>query len=415
MFRPSPKATQNALSQSNIDAMAVEQVEQETNDLTDDLLSDSESGKLMAEINATKAVESKKKKKEKKTKSKDKPRQKKTYSAVIISTVLGILCGGVGFLGGYFLYTATKPETQYDADASDLRSLESRAEGSKDLLKTFENDKYNIVNLAMVRFAKREQSMILSKNIAINFSGRQHVWSAVINNEDRTFSQCISTTEEDSFIKLSTAFRFYDEHDEVIKAFEFDFPEQWTPDAIPTKTYTYDEYLDTYGKLNQGLYIIDEEKNYVTSDYTVEEGELISGVNILQITEKSVKDLQITELDDGKYQFDFTLYSNRACFYSSKNVKANGKLQKNPKFQETVNVQFVLDENFDLYSSSSAQGYTVTMGVEVDVVTTSQDRYFWSDTDQFVVDNKDVNIPVMGEQFNLYINDEGNFVERAGL
>ena len=55
------------------------------------------------------------------------------------------------------------------------------------------------------------------------------------------------------------------------------------------------------------------------------------------------------------------------------------------------------------------------MGVEVDVVTTSQDRYFWSDTDQFVVDNKDVNIPVMGEQFNLYINDEGNFVERAGL
>lgn len=393
----------------------IEQVEQETNDLTDDLLSDSESGKLMAEINATKAVESKKKKKEKKTKSKDKPRQKKTYSAVIISTVLGILCGGVGFLGGYFLYTATKPETQYDADASDLRSLESRAEGSKDLLKTFENDKYNIVNLAMVRFAKREQSMILSKNIAINFSGRQHVWSAVINNEDRTFSQCISTTEEDSFIKLSTAFRFYDEHDEVIKAFEFDFPEQWTPDAIPTKTYTYDEYLDTYGKLNQGLYIIDEEKNYVTSDYTVEEGELISGVNILQITEKSVKDLQITELDDGKYQFDFTLYSNRACFYSSKNVKANGKLQKNPKFQETVNVQFVLDENFDLYSSSSAQGYTVTMGVEVDVVTTSQDRYFWSDTDQFVVDNKDVNIPVMGEQFNLYINDEGNFVERAGL
>lgn len=393
----------------------IEQVEQETNDLTDDLLSDSESGKLMAEINATKAVESKKKKKEKKTKSKDKPRQKKTYSAVIISTVLGIICGGVGFLGGYFLYTATKPETQYDADASDLRSLESRAEGSEDLLKTFENDKYNIVNLAMVRFAKREQSMILSKNIAINFSGRQHVWSAVINKDDRTFSQCISTTEEDSFIKLSTAFRFYDEHDEVIKAFEFDFPEQWTPDAIPTKTYTYDEYLDTYGKLNQGLYIIDEEKNYVTSDYTVEEGELISGVNILQITEKSVKDLKITELDDGKYQFDFTLYSNRACFYSSKNVKANGKLQKNPKFQETVSVQFVLDENFDLYSSSSAQGYTVTMGVEVDVVTTSQDRYFWSDTDQFVVDNKDVNIPVMGEQFNLYINDEGNFVERAGL
>ena len=129
----------------------IEQVEQETNDLTDDLLSDSESGKLMAEINATKAVESKKKKKEKKTKSKDKPRQKKTYSAVIISTVLGILCGGVGFLGGYFLYTATKPETQYDADASDLRSLESRAEGSKDLLKTFENDKYNIVNLGALR------------------------------------------------------------------------------------------------------------------------------------------------------------------------------------------------------------------------------------------------------------------------
>lgn len=393
----------------------IEQVEQETNDLTDDLLSDSESGKLMAEINATKAVESKKKKKEKKTKSKDKPRQKKTYSAVIISTVLGIICGGVGFLGGYFLYTATKPETQYDADASDLRSLESRAEGSEDLLKTFENDKYNIVNLAMVRFAKREQSMILSKNIAINFSGRQHVWSAVINKDDRTFSQCISTTEEDSFIKLSTAFRFYDEHDEVIKAFEFDFPEQWTADATPNKIYTYDEYIDTYGKLNQGLYIIDEEKKYVTSDYTVEEGELISGVNILQITEKSVKDLQITELDDGKYQFDFTLYSNRACFYSSKNVKANGKLQKIPRFQETVNVQFVLDENFDLYSSSSAQGYTVTMGVEVDVVTTSQDRYFWSETDQFVVDNKDVNIPVMGEQFNLYINDEGNFVERAGL
>lgn len=395
----------------------------ELNDLTDDLLSDSESGKIMAEINAAKAVNAKSKKKEKKTKSKEKgaektkgkKKQKKTYSAVIISSVFGVLSAGVGFVGGYFLYTTLKPEMQFEAVSSDLRSLEARAEGSTDLLKTFENDKYNIVNLAMIRFAKREQSMIISKNIAVNFSGRQHIWSANINTKERTYAQCISTTEEDSFIKINTAFRFYDEHNEVVKAFEFDFPEQWTPDAKPTKNYTYDEYMDTYGKLNQGLYVVDEEKHFLTSDYTSEEGELISGVTIFQITEKSVKDVTVTQLDDGKYKFDLVLHSNRACFYSSKNVKANGRLAKNPKFQDTVTATYILDENFDLYSATTAQNYTVTVGVEVDVVTTSQDRYFWSDEDKFVVDGKDVKIPTMSEQFNIYINDEGQFVEKAGL
>ena len=382
-----------------------------TPDISDELLSESEAGKIMADIKATQAIEKKQAKKVKVVKAKREKKVKKTYSLVILSCVTGILCGGAGLVGGYFLYTTLKPEVQYQAEVNDLRSVQARGDASTDLLATFENDPYNLANYAMLKFSQRRTTMQVGYTSAINFSAAQNVYSITINTKDRTYNQSISDTEPGSFIEIATAFRFYDNHDEIVTAYEYDVPSDWVPGLEPTKVYTYNEYMQTYGKLNQGLYVIDDDKNYVTSDYTQTENELISGVTIFQITKKSVKESKVTQREDGKYEVSMTLYSNRACYYSSRNIKANGRLPKNPTFQETVNATYVLDENFNLYSSFQEEDYRVTLGVEVDVTTDGTTRYFYSDTDELIVNGTKVEIPEIDEELPFFINSKGEFTE----
>ena len=384
----------------------------ETAGISEDLLPEDKSEKIMADIKATQAKDnttSKKKKDSKKGKGKKK--EKKLYSLIILSIVTGLTCGGVGLVGGYFLYTTLKPEAVYQAEANDLRTVEARGDASENLLETFKSDPYNLANYAMIKHSKRRTTLQVGYTSAINFSAAQNVYAITINTKDRTFNQSISDTEPGSFIEIKTAFRFYDNHDEIVTAYEYDTPNQWVEGLNPTKIYTYDEYMQTYGKLNQGLYLVDDDKNYVTSDYTQPDNEVITGVTIFQITKKSVKESQITQLEDGKYAISMTLYSNRACYYSSRNIRANGRLPKNPTFNETVNATYILDENFNLYSSTQEEDYRVTLGVEVDVTTDGTTRYFYSDTDELVVNGVEVKIPEVHEDLPLFINGKGEFIQ----
>lgn len=372
----------------------------------DDIMpSKEESEKVLEEIE-------KEKQPSKKSKKNKKP--KKLYSLIIISIVTGICCGGVGLVGGYMIYNEfLKPEATYDTGVSSgLNTLEKRAEGSTDLLKTFEEDPYNLVNYSMIKFARKRTSLIISANVAKNMSGNQNVTAATINTPNRTFNENISSTEEGAMLEINTAFRFYDNHNEIVNAYEYKVPSDWKqPNVQTTHDYTYDEYMDAYGKLNQGLYVVDDENKYLRSDTTVgEDGNWISAVSIFQITKKSVKDFTVTPLEDGKTEIALTLYSNRACYYSSSQVKTNAGASKKPTFSETVTAAFVLDENFDLYSSTSSEEYEIVIGIPVMVNTVSTIRYFASDTDELIVNGTKVEIPEIDEDFPIKINPKGEFI-----
>ena len=212
-------------------------------------------------------------------------------------TVTSVVSGDV--LNTYFEEgdVVKKDEVMYEIDSgdvdkniesSDLRSIKKRGDESTDLLKTFESDPYNLVNYAQLKFAEKETTFTIYNNVAQNISGNQDTHTITINQGDRTFLQTHSSSAEGAIVNIRSALRFYDEHDETITAYEYNEQEQWTADAEPTKYYTYDEYMLKYGKLNQGLYVIDEDLNFLTTDTTVEEGEWMSGVIIHQITKKSV-------------------------------------------------------------------------------------------------------------------------------
>lgn len=378
----------------------------ESDSLYDDLLSDTGTEQIMSDINQKKANESKIDKKAAKKKKKSK-KQKHLYSAIIISVTVGIACGGLGLVGGYFLYTLTKPEIEYNVESSDLRSIKKRGDQSTDLLKTFESDPYNLVNYAQLKYAEKETTFTIYNNVAQNISGNQDTHTITINQGERTFLQTHSSSAEGAIVNIRSALRFYDEHDETVTAYEYNEQEQWTADAEPTKYYTYDEYMLKYGKLNQGLYVIDEDLNYLTSDTTVEEGEWMSGVIIHQITKKSVKDIVVKPLDDGKTEINMVLFTNRACYYECRSIKANGGFSKNPTFTETLTLSVTLDENFDLYESKSHETYTVNVGIEADVTTNAITRYYHSEDNNLTVAGHKVKIPEMGEPLTMVINLEG--------
>ena len=347
----------------------------------------------------------------KKSKNKNKKKmtkQKHIYSAVLISLAIAIGCGGVGLVGGYFLHNMLKPEVEYTVEKTNLRALEERAEKATDLLEEFKDDPYNLVNYSLIKFSKKKTTLVIGNSIADNFSGRQNVYSATINTPEKTFSESISSTEEGAIINLSTAFRFYDEHNEVCVGYEYDTPDQWFEGQEPTKNYTYDEFIEQYGKLHEGLYTVDEDKKFKTLDYEEDkEGELICSATIFQITKKSVKNTVIKELDNGNIEISLEMYSNRACYYSARQIKGNGRLAKLPVFGELVTASFILDSEYNVITSTASQPYRVTVGLEVDVTTALRNNYYWSETDTLIVQGQNIKIPTLDESFPFRVDQKG--------
>lgn len=339
-------------------------------------------------------------------------KDKKTVSSgkkkfIISCFLIGIISAFIGGVGGYFLYQVIKPDALYAKDFNDLLSLEKRAQSSENLLEEFKEDQYNLINLAMLRYSKHRNTLALGSNTVDNFSGNQHVKTATINTNGRAFNQNISSTDPGAIVSINTAYRFYDENDGKIIAYENSFPTEWTSDTVPTKEYTYNEYINTYGKLHHGSYVVDKNGNYISDDLT-SEGKQVSAVTIYQITKNSVKNCILTE-NESTYVFNLELYSSYACYYYSTLMKKNGGLSKNPRFDETLSMEFVLDKDFNLFSSSSTETYSVTLGIEVSCIGTSYTRYFASNDDLYVNDVK-VEIPSIDEDFALSINEKGEFI-----
>ncbi|MEI3536090.1 MAG: hypothetical protein V8R16_04975 [Bacilli bacterium] len=97
----------------------------------------------------------------------------------------------------------------------------------------------------------------------------------------------------------------------------------------------------------------------------------------------------------------------------SRQIKKNGTLTKKPKFEETISASFIVDNNLNLISSTASENYTVNKGIDVTCNATFYNRFFSSD-EQLVVENENIKIPAMGEQFAISMDEKGNINKDGG-
>lgn len=326
---------------------------------------------------------------------------------IAISITSCVACLGIGLVGGYFLYGLLAPEQEYTVDSNDLLSIKNRGDESEDYLETFASDPYNLANYAFVKFGESEKTLTLSSGLVENFSGDQEVKAATLFDGTTAFNQNISATSEGAMISVNTAFRFYDDLNGSITAYENKVAEDWTAESQPTGTYAYDEYIETFGKLNKNQYCVDEEGDYIDDEFT--EGYVnINGAFIYEITESSVLNCIVKE-NSETYTITMELDPSYACYYYARQVKYTGGLDKNPTFTDTINVELTTDKELNLITSFVSETYTVTkVGVRVECEATMRTNYYSSNTD-IVINNKTVSVPAMDEDFDFVIDMEGNF------
>lgn len=359
-------------------------------------------------------VTKEKKTKEKKEKS---PMVKKSIFIITCSCV-AVGSAAIGGVGTYFIYGLFKPEMSYEVDFVDYKKLEQRLNSGKDFKVEFKDDQYNIINAALLKFGEKKQSLIMSNATVDNFSGSQHVKAITFydnlsdSNKRQAFNQNVSFTDESAIIKINTAFRFYDNGDEKISSYEKNLPKDWKKDIKIDREYTYDEYIQEYGKLNRGIYVVNNDEHYLGDGLNID-GNIITGGCIYQISKKSVKNLTLKDLDNNQTEIKVELYSKYACTYYSRQIKKNGTLTKKPKFEETISASFIVDNNLNLISSTASENYTVNKGIDVTCNATFYNRFFSSD-EQLVVENENIKIPAMGEQFAISMDEKGNINKDGG-
>ena len=219
--------------------------------------------------------------KEKKVKA---PMSSKKYT--ILMSIFGVLCCLAGGVGGYFLYNIFKPEMKYESGYIDYISLEKRASNKKNanLDVEFKADPYNLANLAFYNFGNSKYSLTLSSGLVRNISGDQNVKAVTLGDNGDFFNQNISATTGGGPIQINTAYRFYDlnkddNKDYQMTAYENKLESDWKKDLKPSRTYTYDQYIDDYGKLLKGNYIVDNSDKYISNNLSQYKNGFISVYN----------------------------------------------------------------------------------------------------------------------------------------
>lgn len=352
--------------------------------------------------------------KKEKNKKVKKPMSSKKFT--VFCVLMGIVSAITGAVGGYFLYNIFKPETKYETGYVDYYAINERVKTNKnqELKQLFKDDPYNLANYAFYNFGNKKYSLSLSNGIVNNISGDQNVRAITLNYDGDCFNQNISATTGGGPIKINTAYRFYDlnkddDKNYSMEAYENKLESDWKEGLKPTRTYSYDQYINDYGKLLKGNYVVDNNDKYVSnnySDYKKGANYLISGATIYQIYDTAVEASKIENTDDG-YKILISLDASKACSYYMRQIKKNGGMTKNPTFTSSINLEVNLDKNYNLVSTHSNESYNVILGAQV-TCKASFDIYYYS-SDEVIKfnngsNNVSINIPSISEKFPISLN-----------
>lgn len=345
----------------------------------------------------------------------NKPKKSKKKT-IIFSITIGVISATIGAMGGYVLYGNVHPEQDdiiidKGTKADSEKIQDSLNNGT--LVEDYADSVYEIINYSCDLYAASPYSLTLGNGLVNAAAGvKQTIVSTTYNYPDGAFNQKVSSSS-----MVQTADRYYDNNNEV-KGYECKYESDWQSDSLEPKTYSYDEYIQSFGKLLRGKYycadLADATKDqipekFLTFDKTTydESNESskheVNGVIGYSVTKKTVSSATINKTDDG-YHAELELKIPNAVSYVTVQMKTTGRLKARPTFSN-AKLTFDLDEKLNLVSSVFHDEYRVNTGGLVTSATSNLNQiYLTSDSEEFVYNEKtiDVKVPGIKEEFNGY-------------
>lgn len=280
------------------------------------------------------------------------------------------------------------------------------------LVTAYKDNVDEIIDYAFAKQASYPYSLTimdgLAKSNTLGIKVDQEIEAATYYTPERNFNQNISSSN-----MVQTADRFYDDFSGNVVAYNGKTASDWSADMSST-TYTYDEYIQTYGKLIKSKYYCTyDDTNLVPDKYLTDDEEVynastdsdkheVSGIMMYYFSDNSILSSTLTKTEEG-YQLFVSLDPDLATSYYRIQMKKTGDLASYPEFTKSE-ITFTFDDELNLVSASCSDAYNAEKKVVITVSTTiemtSNITFLHSDTSTFTYHNKtiDVEIPLMSEQ-----------------
>lgn len=268
-----------------------------------------------------------------------------------------------------------------------------------DDIKTYIDEKKELEKVlfyAYERFSEYDYSITIQKTSmftkTLGMKAKQEVKAYTYHALNESVSQSSTSSNY-----ISTFSRFYDDN-EKITAYSSSKIDDLKNNKAKKTILTYDEYINTYGKLFKNKYyvkkegtadLLNQEDKYSNNN----EGILRYGISIYEINDHSYKSANI--IKKGKnYLLTFILDPIVSHCFFTKQIKNTGHMTADPVFSNSE-ITFTLDSSFNLLSSESKDNYKVKFGlINLDISMNTINHYFTSKTDKFISNKKEVCVKI---------------------
>ena len=326
-------------------------------------------------------------------------RKKKRIVLCSAFTALGI---GIGTLA-FMLFGHSAPKNNYDAVFPGYDYLAAEKNNTwTDITKSSKTPAGQAVTAVNTGLAKRSTSSYSlryrTQTVLVKIGNtKQEIEAFTYFSPERNFNQNISSS---SFVH--TADRYYDSKDGKVELYSAGTPDKWK-DASSTE-YTYDERMDTRGKLVAPLYFLNQDKSgerkfksYQSQDSGWNTQE--SGVINFDLSEDSVTDAKWTK-QGTKYLIDITRDSQHTVGYKkrARQRRRTGNLKGLPDFK-LVMIQFTLDSGLKLVKAVTTCNYIATRaGIKAECVSKDETYFYFSQTPFTDKDGAELSAPKPNEE-----------------
>ena len=357
---------------------------------------------------------------------------------VITISSLSVLFLLIGSGAGYYLYDIfNKAPDEVIAGPAGGSSLGSIAHRNKLVEEALKNDTlvstippHDIVNYAFDIFTSKKYSLVVGQGNALASAGFTKVNQTIISTTYNTPEGFFHQKESDSSF-VHAADRYYeDRQNKVIHGYEASRATDWAKTKV--KEYTYDSFIQTYGKLNTGNYfcvssdadndnpIPEKFLSFDKEEYeqSQEKQKFVrNGALIYNLTKDTVKPqgenskTSVEKVEEGyKVTIDLEVIGKPySVSYYAVQMKSTGDLARRPKFSECV-LTFDFDAQLNPLSSNFMDRYDADTGViSADTTSEIKQYYFYSDNNTF--NGVTINLPLVNEPtfagFQLLPKQEG--------
>lgn len=354
----------------------------------------------------------------------EKPKKKKKSQVkknqIIQMSILIIVSIAIGVGGGILFFNLNHTETgiisSYASEGNVLSrdEMKKKIDNNTDFVTEYQNKAYELINYSLHNQAEYPYSLTIG-TASVNAVITQNVKSTTYTTPDVIYNQNVSESSV-----VHTANRFYDyKIDNKIECYLKQTPDQWTSNNRNEATYySYDEYIQLYGKLLLGSYYctatdkLDADTHPIADIYLTDDKKVydecedlskhhVNGTIIYMIGPKTVKKSTIEKNKEG-YKLTCELYTdsdvktianiNKGNSYYAAQMRTTGGLSGLPPFKKTQ-LEFIVDSEFNLVSSYFYDEYKAPILGGIDAKSEMTQYYFHSESSSF--NGIEINVPTI--------------------